>query len=79
MAIKNVELLVCDDCNCISTGNPEDKIHCMECGKIMARVKFFRQPTTRAVDSPEPCGDYTPAFLIPGSPCLNCDADAASH
>ena len=33
----------------------------------------------RAVDSPEPCGDYTPAFLIPGSPCLNCDADAASH
>ena len=25
------------------------------------------------------CGEYTPAFLIPGSPCLNCDADPESH
>jgi hypothetical protein len=35
--------------------------------------------TRRAVDSPKACGEYTPAFNIPGSPCLNCDADAASH
>ena len=41
------------------------------------KLEAAQQP--RAVDSPEPCGNYTPAFLVSGSPCLNCNADAASH
>ena len=57
MSIEKVELLVCDNCNCISTGNPEEKVSCMECGETMARVEFVRQPTPRA------------AYLPIGSPC----------
>jgi hypothetical protein len=56
MAIKKVELLVCDDCNCISTGNPEEEVPCMECGKTMARVEFVRQPTQREPDVCWSCG-----------------------
>lgn len=55
MAIKKVELLVCDNCNCISTGNPEEKVPCMECGETMARVEFVRQPTPLALDAAKPC------------------------
>jgi len=63
MAIKKVELLVCDDCNCISTGNPEEKVPCMECGKTMARVEFVRQPTKRALDL-RPCGNKWESTLM---------------
>ena len=44
-----------------------------------AILKLEASQQMRAADSPESCGDYTPAFLVSGSPCLNCDADAASH
>lgn len=77
--VNEIELWVCDDCDAIEIVLGSENVVCMECEKPMQFVKFYRQPTKRAVDSPEPCGNYTPAFLIKGSPCLNCDADAASH
>ena len=42
--IEKIELRICDECNCISTGNPEEEIPCMQCGETMARVEFVRFP-----------------------------------
>ena len=77
--IKEIELYVCDEDDIVLLSDKRDTHVCMECEKPMTLAKFERKLTKRTVDSPEPCGDYTPAFLIKGSPCLNCDADAESH
>ena len=74
--VTEIELWICDDCDTIGVSGELEKPVCMECQKPMRFVKFYRYP---AKDAPKACGNYTPAFFIPGAPCLNCDAKAEDH
>lgn len=74
--------MYCPNCKETLTKNQkhaESVWQCLHCGGIFFIIVTTRPREDRVVlpveaQSPEPCvcGEYVPAFLVEGAPCLNC-------